>query len=206
MILNKFGIVISGDKVCAVGGFMGTRRFSKVEEKNSRIKWAKADPITKQKLSVAINKYSHGLVSARVARVLVFIPSIVLLVLLIIFLSKVKNSNTPLVVFIIFFVTLTFFTIFFLIESIKFRPYLYPERQHDIWIFRARCEGRSTFGQGSDEVYFATFQKGGGHISIRISGYEYDSNPIGTEYIFYKFNDRCGNQWAAIEETKLDKF
>ena len=53
--------------------------------------------------------------------------------------------------------------------------------------------------------YYANFQKGGGHICIRLAWYEYDANPTGKEYIFYKFNDRTGNRWTAIASDKLSE-
>jgi len=234
-MVNRFGIVILGN----IGDFMRMRHFGEVEEKNSRIKWEKADPVTKQKLSAAINKYSFDSVPIKVVRVLVFTPGLFILVPLIIFLSQIKNSDTPLVVSIIVYASLAFFAIVFLNIYIKFRPYLYPERQPDIWIFQAKCDGREAWGRndgpaeremyerqpdiwifqakcdgryacvgrnGEDferEVYFANFQKAGGRMRIKISEHEYESNPIGEKYIFYKFNDRCGNRWAAIEKTKL---
>ena len=203
-MVNRFGIVILGN----IGGFMRMRHFGEVEEKNSRIKWEKADPVTKQKLSAAINKYSFDSVPIKVVRVLVFTPGLFILVPLIIFLSQIKNSDTPLVVSIIVYASLAFFAIVFLNIYIKFRPYLYPERQPDIWIFQAKCDGRyACVGRNGEdferEVYFANFQKAGGRMRIKISEHEYESNPIGEKYIFYKFNDRCGNRWAAIEKTKL---
>ena len=203
-MVNRFGIVILGN----IGDFMRMRHLGEVEEKNSRIKWEKADPVTKQKLSAAINKYSFDSVPIKVVRVLVFTPSLFILVPLIIFLSQIKNSDTPLVVSIIVYASLAFFAIVFLNIYIKFRPYLYPERQPDIWIFQAKCDGRyACVGRNGEdferEVYFANFQKAGGRMRIKISEHEYESNPIGKKYIFYKFNDRCGNRWAAIEKTKL---
>lgn len=190
---------------------MGTRHFYPVEEKNSRIQWEKADPDTAQKLVSAINKNSHGIVSAKIARVVVFFPGVILLVLLAGYLNLIKNNYARLVFdielffYILYGALIVFFSVFMLRRYIKFRPYLYPEKQPDIWIFRAKCGDISRSGMRSDETYYANFQKGGGHICIRIQWFEYKANPTGKEYIFYKFNDHTGNRWAAIAADRLDE-
>lgn len=191
--------------------FVGTRYFKPIEEKNSRIKWEQADANTALKLSLAINKYSHGIVSAKVSRIVVFFPGVILLMLLGGFLYFLGNNYSQLVAaeivfYILYALAIVFFARHFLVSYIKFRPYLYPERQPCIWIFYAKCSDIRASGIGSDEHYYAHFQKGGGHISISITGWEYKMNPTGKEYIFYKFNDRTGNRWAAIPADKLSGF
>ena len=122
------------------GVAVGTRHFYPVEEKNSRIKWEKADPDTAQKLVSAINKNSHGVVSVKIARVVVFFPGIILLVLLAGYLNLLKNNYARLVLdielffYILYGALMVFFSVFMLRRYIKFRPYLYPEKQPDIWI------------------------------------------------------------------------
>ena len=76
---------------------MGTRYFSPVEEKSSRIKWEQADVSTAEKLAVVIHKYSYGLVTARVARIVVFLPGVFLLALLVGFLYLFKNNYSRIV-------------------------------------------------------------------------------------------------------------
>ena len=85
----------------------------------------------------------------------------------------------------------------------RFRPYLYPQRQPAIYIFRTKCAGVRTSGMRHDSHY-AVFQKNGSHICIPLQWFEYETNPTGKEYIFYKFNDCTGNRWAAIPIDKLD--
>ncbi|MFV0400584.1 MAG: hypothetical protein ACK5LX_08195 [Oscillospiraceae bacterium] len=184
---------------------MGTRYFSAVEKKDSRIKWATADALTAQKLAAAINKTSHGLVTAKAARIVVFFPAVLLLSFLVGYIILVQGSPTPLAFSILFILAVLFFSAHFLIGYIKFRPYLYPERQPGIWIFRAKCSDIATRG-AHNEYHYAFFDKGGGHIQIKISRRVYDSNPVGKVYIFYKFNDRPGNRWAAIAAEELDKY
>ena len=191
---------------------MGTRYFSPVEEKDSRIKWERADANTAPKLALAINKYAHGIVSAKVARIIVFLPGVILLVLLGGYLILLRNNYVRLVsdiegvFYILFALLIVFFSIFLLVRYIKFRPYLYPERQPCIWMFRTKCYEVSTMGIGSDKRYCAHFQKGGGHISIRLTYSEYKMNPTGNEYIFYKFSNQTGTRWSAIPADKLDEF
>ncbi|MFV0393076.1 MAG: hypothetical protein ACK5LC_01565 [Coprobacillaceae bacterium] len=83
---------------------MGTRYFNKVEGKNSRIKWEQADLITKQKLVKAINKYSHGIAQAKVARVLIFVPAVILFVLFIGFLYIINKNVVQSIYTIIFYI------------------------------------------------------------------------------------------------------
>lgn len=188
---------------------MGTRHFSRVEEADSRIKWEQADADVARKLAAAINKKSLGLASAKVARVVVFLPGIILLELWAGFTYLLISNFLRIVgtVEIIFYIiggaALVFSSIFLLTRYIKFRPYLYPERQPDIWTFRAKCSGIRTSGQGSDKLYYADFQKGGVHICIRLQAFEYKANPTGKEYIFFKFNNRTGNRWTAIPADRL---
>lgn len=98
------------------------------------------------------------------------------------------------------------FAIFFIVQYTKFRPYLYPERQSAIWIFYAKCYEILTMGIGSDIKYYAHFQKGGDHISIRLTYSEYKNYPTGSEYIFYKFTDKTGTHWRTIPVCKLNEF
>ena len=191
---------------------MGTRYFSATEKEDSRIKWEKADSVTAGKLALAINKYSSGLVTAKVARILVFFPAVIWLILLVLYITLLAEHilqsgiSSELVFYLVFGAAIVFLGILLLTRYIRFRPYLYPEKQPDIWIFRAKCSDAGTHGMGSDMSYHAYFQKGGGHIAIRITGYEYKLNPTGKEYLFFKFNDRTGNRWAAIPAEKLDEF
>ena len=189
---------------------MGTRHFYPTEQKHSRIKWEIADAETARSLAAAIQKYSYGLVNAKVARVVVFTPGVLLLVILVGFLSLLIRNYSRIVgsieiyFYIFYLVAIVFFAVFLLVRYIKFRPYLYPERQPCIRIFRAKCASLSTRGMRRND-YYANFQKGGGHICIRIEWHEYDANPTGKEYIFYKFNDRTGNRWTAIASDKLSE-
>lgn len=190
---------------------MGTRHFSPVEEKNSRIRWEVADADIAPRLAAAINKNSHGLINAKAARVIVFIPGLILLAITAGFVRLfVRNferlfQGVEIYIYLFFALAIVFFGVFLLRRYIKFRPYLYPERQQTIWIFRAKCSDTHISGMTSDQSYYANFQKGGGHICIRLQWSEYQANPVGEEYIFFKFNDRTGNRWAAIAAKKLDE-
>lgn len=144
--------------------FVGTRYFSPVEEKDSRIQWEQADVKTARKLALAVNKYAHGIASSKVGRIIVFLPGVILFVILIGYLYLLKSNYARLVFdvegvfYILFALSIVFFAIFLLGQYIRFRHYLYPERQPCIWIFYAKCYEVSTMGVGSDERYYAHFQ------------------------------------------------
>ena len=201
---------------------MGTRYFSSVEKKDSRIKWEKADSATAEKLRVAArNKVSS------VERITVFLPVFTPMVVLVVFFFMTKemilsilSSNPDIPVGIIVSVFVLVFSVVILIDCIKKLPYLYPEKQQNIWVFRAKCSDVATFnmirhfdrGENGFTAEFdrylqnhACFQKGGVHIAIPLSSDENESNLIGKEYIFYKFNEGCGNRWQAVQADKLDE-
>lgn len=190
---------------------MGTRYFKPVEEANSNIKWEQADADTARKLATIINKNIHGLISAKVARIVMFILGAILLVLWIGFLHLLMNnflrivSSIEIIFYVIFGASIAFFSIFALTRYIKVKPYLYPDKQPCIWVFHAKCTGIRVSGPRSDKLYYADFQKGGGHICIRLQPFEYKANPTGKEYIFFKFNNRTGNRWAAIPAEQLEE-
>ena len=192
------------------GGIVGTRHFYPVEKKDSRIKWERADVDTAKKLASAIHKNSYGTAMIMVARIVVLFPFAILLTILVMFLGLLKINyarivnDTEIVVYIFYAACILFFLVFLVIRYMKMRPYLYPARQKRMWIFRTKCASTSVSGMRRND-YYANFQRGGDHICIQIQWPEYQANPKGKEYIFYKFNDRVGNRWAAIAADRLDE-
>ena len=188
---------------------MGTRYFSRVEEKGSRIKWEKADPVICEKLRTAIRHDVSGF-----ERSTVFIPVVIPIGLVAIFLFAAVKMDPPIWFSVPYISAGVLFFLFLLMNRMKALPYLYPEKQQSIWIFRAKCSNVTAFhmsrnsfdGSFSEEIdrflqNHACFQRGGVHISIPLRDRE--SSPVGKEYIFYKFNVRCGNRWAAVRADKL---
>lgn len=190
---------------------MGTRHFYPVEQKDSRIKWELADAETSRKLILALGKNTYGLRGLGV-RLVIFFPVAILMALLVGFVYMLIQNfqriagTVESVFYALYAAAIAFFSVFLLIQYIKMRPYLYPERQPGIWIFRAKCSDINLIMRGTSDTqrYYAYFQKGGGHISIPIQWSEHQANPRGKEYVFYKFNDRTGNRWAAIAAHELD--
>ena len=182
---------------------MGTRHFSSVEERGSRIKWIKADPDMARKLAAAI-KNDAGPIPMFIGRINVFAPLVILIGLLTAFFYMTKETPAPLFFSIPFVSAGCVFFVLFLWRGIKLLPYFYPEKQADIWIFRAKCGEVYSSGIGSDERYYATFQKGGGHISLDL-GWCNEPELVGKEFIFYKFNDKCGNRWTAIRADAVER-
>lgn len=183
---------------------MGTRRFHSVEQKDSRIKWERADAETTRKIILALKKNRYGLW----VRLLTGFPFVIFLALLLGFLVKIFRNpdliDTASMIFSAFCFTIIF--VVYLVRYIKLRPYLYLERQSGIWIFRAKCADINIIlrNSGRERRYYAYFQKGGIHISIPIRQSVHKANPKGEEYIFYKFNNRTGNRWAALAAHELD--
>lgn len=195
---------------------MGTRIFNGSELPDSRIKWEVADPITTKKLCEAIRKKNYG----KVGRVIVYLPFVVLVTIFCMFLFvlvlnfiRLQNEGSKSEwLFVICFATvsLLFFLLLFVFLVRNHRkeiPYLYPEKQKNIWVFSATCSDVTPYHlSGNKEHYSAYFQKGGIFIAVRITGYECkNKTPVGKEYLFYKFNSNTGNQWTAISKETLDE-
>lgn len=195
---------------------MGTRIFNRGEQPDSRIKWEVADSITTKKLCEAIRKKNYG----KIGRVIVYLPFVFLVTIFCMFLFVLVSNFIQLQnegsqsewIFVICFATVSLlgFLVFFIFLVRNYRktiPYLYPEKQKNIWIFSATCSDVTPYYvSGDTEHYSAYFQKGGIFIAIRITGYECKNKiPVGKEYLFYKFNDNTGNQWAAISKETLDE-
>lgn len=193
---------------------MGTRNFSQVEEQDSRIKWKKADPATAQKLAAAIPAYNgrEALVKTP-AKLVVYLSTAILLVLLAVVLITAKDSDRPLVILIPGVASILFVAVFLLARYRKAKSYLSPEKQAGIWIFRAKCSDMPDFGAfDRDRRYYPIhFQKGGAHICIYITAWEYKQYKagkmafIGKEFVFYKFNDKTGNPWKAVPAELLQE-
>jgi hypothetical protein len=181
---------------------MGTRHFTHVEPKDSRIKWTKADPDMVRKIAAAMER-NAGIVPLSTGRKII-IPILFLpLTMLYFFHMVTKNTEAPLWFSVPYIAAAILFFALFIGRYVKNIPYMYPEKRSDIWIFQAKCQEIST--DYDRDHFFASFNKGGGFIQIRISHQEYDLNPVGKTYIFYKFNDKFGNPWNAILEEKMEK-
>ncbi len=183
---------------------MGRRMFTHTETEDSRIQWTKADAITARKLAHAIRN-NAGLTPRGFGRILLFLPVLAPIAILMIFWKIVQVNPPPLWLTVIVLSAGTLMFAGILTACIRYLPYVYPEKQSDIWIFRAVCSDIFASGPSSDALCFAAFQQGGGHIRIEITYREYKANPTGKEYIFYKFNERRNNRWAAIAADKLEK-
>jgi|GEM_PF-1659267 len=192
---------------------MGTRYFSRVEAKDSRIKWEKADAATCDKLLAVIRNDVSGF-----ARCTVFAPIFVPIGLLALFLFAAVRVTPPLVFSVSYVCGGVAFFLLLLVNRIRELPYLYPEKQRNIWIFRAKCADITAFSRarqyssdGSFTESFdrflqnhACFQKGGMHIAIPLPEGECGSDLVGKEYVFYKFNERRGNRWVAVPAVLID--
>lgn len=178
---------------------MGTRHFYATERKDSRIKWDKADPDMAQRLLDAINRQLKPTVVVRFFAIIPF--SGVAMFLAYYFLILLKE-NPPLLFSFVYLAICGAFLVFLFLAFIK--PFLFPIKRRDIWTFHAKCTDVSFYNPSRDH-YFAYFQKGGGHISLKITADECKKRlPVGKEYIFYKFNNRTGNRWCAIPADTLD--
>ena len=181
---------------------MGTRHFSSVEGKDSRIKWEKADPDMAKKITAAI-KNDVGRIKLGIGSAAVFVPVVILVGLMTAFFFMTRETPAPLFFSVPFVSGGCALFVIALWRCIKLLPYFYPEKQTDVWAFQAKCGEVCSSGIGSDERYYATFQKGGGHISLDL-GWCNEPELVGKEFIFYKFNERCGNRWAAVRAELVE--
>lgn len=199
-----------------LGVFIGMKKLSEIEKKDSRIKWTKVDPLTVQKLKMAIiaRKKADRLPIWLTIYIGMILNSFAFLVLGI-FLLLAKERNTPYWISGVFISAFAIFYLVVIISIIREKNHIYIKKQSDIWIFRAKCaeafEGTTTSSMpklsssnSGRTAYYAWFNKGGDRFRIEISKLELDSRPVGEEYIFYKFNDRRGNQWMGIPTKHVD--
>lgn len=185
---------------------MGTRRFTSIEEKDSRVKWEKADVLTAEKLKAAIkSRQIYTLRSVRgsgVSSIFLVFP-----VLLLLFYFFVIAETQPFYVHIIVVSALSIFFFGYLIRFIKHPPRpSFNFKNRDIWIKRAKCNDLFISGTGSDKKYLAAFQMGTVHVCLRMRLFQYQVNPVGEEYIFFKFNKQYGNTWEAVSAVDVEKF
>lgn len=176
-----------------------------IEKKGSPVKWDKADPSTAKKIAAAIKSKS----ATRFCEILLFTSTVFLLYVVVGCVIEASKVSFPesLVLYLLGVFLPCLILCLLKYKYSKERPYLYPERQAVIWIYRTTCCGRKLSGgryTSHSLGYYAYFNSKGGQIHIPISQEVYDSNPVGKKYIFYKFNNRTGNRWAAIPEEKLD--
>lgn len=186
---------------------MGTRRFYSIEEENSRIKWEKADKATAKKLRSAIkNPQIYKLKSTRgIGPSIIFLIFPILLLLFYLFLIA---ESQPFYMHIVVVCAVSFFFFTYLITRYLKTPPRprFNLENYDIWIKRAKCTDIFTSGIGSDEQYFAAFNIGRVHVSLRLYRFQYKANPVGEEYIFFKFNNKHGNPWQAVSTNDIENF
>lgn len=172
---------------------MATRHFSRREEKDSRIKWEKVDSTMVPILLSAINQKSKPSI---IGMVFAIIPFSFVAMFIAFYFLILKKENPSLLFSLFYLIVCVILLIIFSLVFIK--PFLFPIKKQDIWIFHAKCTD-VTFYRPNNNHYFAFFQQGGDHISIRITAHECKNKlPVGKEYIFYKFNNKRGNLWKAI--------
>lgn len=179
-----------------------------IEPKNSTINWSKADPITKKRLTDVLVKKNKV---ARIVGNLFFFLVIGAILFVIGYCIDLAIKNQDIIVFYLIIILFGCILLGVCIYGyIKGRPYMYPEKQSEIWIFRTKCSrigesSRYTLRDETNHGYFAFFNSKAGQICMLIPYAEYISNPVSKEYIFYKFNNRTGNRWTNIAAEKVDE-
>ena len=178
-----------------------------VEPESSRIEWEKADPITAKKLAGALKKNSAP---AWLVNLLLSFPTAFLLYFLVACVIMASKSSFPEIIAlcILGIFPACLFLGILAYKYLEMRPYLYPEKQAELWIFRTKCSRVAISGSrhsSRTQDYFAYFNSKAGKISIRIPYKEYNLNPVGKEYIFFKFKNQTGKRWTNIAAEKLDE-
>lgn len=181
---------------------MGTRHFYSTEQKDSKIKWIKADEDTARKLTSAIAK-QHGSALRGVAMFMELFFMTIPVVLLLAFAGFGYRQGIPMLVLIFCILFICAMLARQISQFKKHLPHYLPQKQSDIWIVRVKCSDVHTSGMTSSRDYYAAFNIAGGHVRVRIPREVYHANPAGKPYILYKFNARHGNAWQAIAEASL---
>ena len=177
-----------------------------IEPKTSRIQWEKADPALRQQV-VTFLHHSSGILPLRIARIIILLPGCVpfLLAALCLYIANTSREPIPPWIVGIYLTCCAAGFLGLLYKYLRHVPYMYPEKQPDVWFFRAKCHARHiTSRHGSDhygDYYFADFHKAGIPIHVETTHQNYQDNPAGKTFVFFKFNDRTGNPWSAFLEA-----
>jgi len=179
--------------------YMFKRHPLNFEGKNSRIEWEKADTVFAEKLRAAIRRDSaFGTLFGRiVVGAMVLFP----LLFVVFFLVELRKS-APFYFAIPFLSVPGFFIGIFLFGALMQVPFLHRKVYPNIWIFHSKCVQytRTNSPRGVDT---AAFHKSGQKIYVALHGEGYKFDPVGKDYIFYKFNDRRGNRWQVVQAAKV---
>jgi len=175
-------------------------RRRNIEPKTSRIQWEKADPALWQQAVTHLYQNS-GIFPLRIARIVILLPMCVpfLLAALCLYVANTSDAPVPPWVLALYLSCCLAGFIGLLYAHLRRLPYMYPEKYPDVWFFRTKCHARRTSG-AHDNYYFADFHKAGCSIHIEITHQNYKDNPVGKTFVFFKFNDRTGNLWAAFQD------
>ena len=177
------------------------KQYGRAEKDDSQIKWEKADPTTAEKLRAVSRRQSmHGGVWGWVIISLFGIISVRLFLFLFFELKAPLYFAVPVMT-----VSLIFIGIF-LFSVLMQNPGLHRKMYPNVWIFHSKCGSIINYipSQRSIGTGMGVFHKGGQKIYLDVSGDGYKSDPVGKDYIFYKFNERRGNAWQAVQADKLD--
>jgi len=172
------------------------------EPKDSRIEWEKLDSDTTRRLLAAIRKDNAlGTPIGRIIVTAIFFFPISMLVFLI---REFSSTNTPFLLTIPFLAPLIIIITIFIIGYLQQIPWIHEKIHPNIWVFHSKCNTIRNYNPSHHNNCIAEFHKRGKKIYLHLLGDEYKSDPVGKDYIFYKFNNRTGNYWKAIQARKLD--
>lgn len=179
-----------------------------IEPAHSQIEWGRPDLTTEKALiSKLYNKNKKSRVLVNIVMVLI---TIFLVFTIVYCLFQVSKDIGSIFFYMFGIVPASIILGALWYQYMKGRPYMYPEKQTEIFIFRSKCfqigtSSRTTTSSKTNRGYYAFFNSKAGKISMLIPYKEYVSNPVGKEYIFYKFNNKTGNKWMNIVSDDLGK-
>ena len=182
---------------------MGVRHFKPREEKDSRIKWEKADALTAKKLAIALKKEQNpiGLFIFAAMGLFGFCFLWVLIGALVLMFMRGEGH-----VFYAFILGYAIFLVGFMIfRGAEYRPYLNPAKQKDVWIFYATCQDAPNYGMRRPSD-MATFNKGGRHIAITIPHDEFLQKPAGKTYVFLSSTTGRGTAGRRLQRKSWMRF
>ena len=172
------------------------------EPKDSRIVWEKADPGTAERLRAAIRRssaFGHPL-----GRILT-LPLLLFPLFFLAFYFLGLKDEAPLAFSVVFITVPLIFIGVFIYGYLEQVPSLHQRQHPEIWTFGAKCVTIRNYAPSHRDECIAEFHKGGKKIYLRLYGDEYKFEPVGKEYIFYKFNEQRGNRWRAVRAELLEQ-
>lgn len=176
--------------------------YTSKEEKDSNIEWEKLNSQMVPKLLMVINK---KLKPEPVEIVFGFFILFFVLNFIAFYIMLIITEKPP-VYFSFLFLGICFsFIVILFLAFVK--PFIFPIKKSDIWIFRSKCTSVSIYHSGTNSRPYAYFNIGKEkNIMIKIKRIEsIKKEPVGKEYIFYKFNDRKKSPWRAVSLKEFNQ-